>query len=349
MKALGLQKTLGIGMIGAGSISDLHAVGFNEESHSKIIAYADVNRALAETKAKKFGALTFYDSVKDLLKDDRIDAVDICVPTAYHAEVAVQALEAGKHVFLEKPMARTVKECDQIIEASKRSGTKLMVDHSLMFFPPYIECKKIVDEGGLGQMIKVRATQMAGHRYMGWRADPKITGGGLLIEGLVHPIYLSQWFLGEIEEVSAMIGKTDDKVQAEDVVSMTLKTKGGYGVVDANLNGPPPLWDDHLELVGTKGMLIANGAETQILQGPPLLYYHDGFWKVYRDLSYEGYPFPNEIEWNWPKAFVYAVREFTSSISEDRSPKVTGENGRRVIQVVEAAYESARTKRVVSV
>jgi predicted dehydrogenase len=336
-------------MIGAGSISDLHAMGFDEQSNSKIIAYADVNQQLAETKARKFGALTSYGSVEQLLKDDRIDAVDICVPTAYHADVAVQAFEAGKHVFLEKPMARTVEECDRIIAASKRTGKKLMVDHSLMFFPPYIECKRIVDEGGLGQMIKVRATQMAGHSYMGWRADPSITGGGLLIEGLVHPIYLSQWFLGEIEEVSAMLGKTNDTVQAEDVVSMTLKAKGGFGVVDANLNGPPPLWDDHLELVGTKGMLIANGAETQILRGPPLLHYRDGFWKVYRDNSYEGYPFPNEIEWNWPKAFVYAAREFSASILEDRTPRVTGEQGRRVIQIVQAAYESNRTKRVVSV
>jgi predicted dehydrogenase len=336
-------------MIGAGTISDLHAAGFNEESHSKLIAYADVNKALAETKAKKFGALSFYDSVKDLLRDDRVDAVDICIPTAFHAEVAVQAMEAGKHVFLEKPMARTVKECDQIIEASRRTGMKLMVDHSLLFFPPFIECKKIVDEGGLGQMIRVRATLLAGFRFTGWRADATITGGGLLIECLVHPIYLSQWFLGEIEEVSALVDRTDDKAQAEDVVSMTLKTRGGYSVIDGNLNGPPPLWDDHIELVGTKGMLIANGAETQILRGPPLLYYHDGYWKVYRDISYEGYLFPNEIEWDWPKAFVYAVREFTSSISEERRPRVTGEDGRRVIQVVEAAYESARTKRVVSV
>ena len=80
-----------------------------------------------------------------------------------------------------------------------------------------------------------------------------------------------------------------------------------------------------------------------------MLYYHDGFWKAYRDDSYEGKPFPNEIEWSWPKAFVYAVREFTSSVIEDRAPRVTGEEGRRAIQLIEAAYESDRSKRVVSV
>ena len=96
-------------------------------------------------------------------------------------------------------------------------------------------------------------------------------------------------------------------------------------------------------------MLIANGAETQILRGPPLLYHHEGYWKVYRENSYEGWPFPNEIQWSWPKAFIYAVREFTSSILNERAPTVTGEDGRRIIQIVEAAYESARTKSVVSV
>ena len=344
-----MAKVLGVGFVGAGSISDLHAPGYNEKSNSKIIAYTDVNAELAAVKAKKFGAETSYATVEQLLKDDRIDVVDICIPTAYHAQVAIQAAEAGKHIFVEKPMARTVKECDEINAATKRAGVKLMVDHDLMFFPPFVQCKKLITEGGVGRLIRMRAAHMAGHRYGGWRNDPNITGGGLLIEGLVHPLYLSRWFLGELEEVAAMTGKTDDVPKAEDVVTIMLRSKDSWGTIDANLNGPPPLWDDHLEFVGTKGMLIANGAETQIIRGPPLMHYHDGLWTMYREQTYESWPFPNEIEWSYPKAFVYAEKEFLSSIAENREPKVTGVDGRRLIQIVEACYESAKTGRTVKV
>jgi predicted dehydrogenase len=344
-----MPKTLGVGIVGAGSISDMHAPGYNEKSNSKIIAYTDVNAELAAVKSKKFGAETSYSSVDQLLKDDRVEVVDVCIPTAFHSKVAIQAIEAGKHVFLEKPMAFNVKECDDIIAAAKKAGVKLMVNHDLIFFPPFAFCKKLITDGGVGRLVRMRATQMAGHRYMGWRADPSITGGGLLIEGLVHPLYLSRWFLGELEEVSAMTGKTDDLTKAEDVVTILLRSKDAWGTVDANLNGPPPLWDDHLELIGTKGMLIANGAETQIIRGPPLMHYHDGMWTMYRDRTYESWPFPNEIEWNWPKAFVYAIGEFLSSIAENREPKVTGADGRRLIQIVEACYESANTGRRIKV
>ena len=243
-------------------------------------------------------------------------------------------------------MARTVKECDLIVTAAKKAGVKLMVDHSLRFFPPFRQCKKIVDEGGLGKMIRMRATHM-GYKYMGWRADPEQTGGGLVIEGAVHPIYLTEWFLGPIKKVSAVMTKTDVEVTAEDIAVITLESESGaLGVIDANLSGPFPLWDDHLELVGSKGMLIANGAEQQIIRGPPIWYFSDGIWKAYREKTFgDEWPFelPNEVEWTWPKCFVYAVNEFVKSVSEDRKPEVTGEDGRRAIQLVEACYESART------
>jgi UDP-N-acetylglucosamine 3-dehydrogenase len=336
-------------MIGTGGIADLHAAGYMKSENAKIVGVTDLDHGLAEVKAKKFGAQTVFDSVDELLAEPTIEAVDIAVPTAYHAALAVKALEAGKHVMLEKPMARTVQECDMIINAAQKADAKLMVNHNLTFFPPYVFCKKTITEGGIGKLIRMRATQMAGHRYSGWRADPDLAGGGLLIEGLVHPLYLSRWFIGEIQELVAVTGKTDENVRAEDIVNIILKSKDGYSSVDGNLNGPPPLWDDHLEFVGTKGLLTANGAETQIYRVPPVMYYHDGLWTAYREKSYEGWDFPNEIEWNYPKSFINSTGEFVASIMEDRDPKVTGADGRRLIEIVQACYESARTKRVVSV
>ncbi len=347
-----LARTIGVGMIGVGSIADLHAEGYRGNESAKIIGVTDLSRDVAEVKAKKYGAETVYESVEKLLADPKIEAVDIAVPTISHMPLAIKACEAGKHVMLEKPMGRTVQECDQIINAADRAGVNLMVDHSLRFFPPFRQCKKIVEEGGIGDLVKMRATHM-GWGYMGWRADPEQAGGGLLIEGAVHPLYLTEWFLGKIKRVSAITGKTPHtSMPTEDVAMIVLEsTNDSYGVIDANLNGPFPLWDDHLELVGTKGMIIANGAEQQIIRGPPIWHFKDGMWSAYREKTFgDEFPIeiPNEVEWTWPKCFTYAVGEFISSILDGRQPATTGRDGRRAIELVQACYESAKTGRTVA-
>jgi predicted dehydrogenase len=340
-----LGKTIGVGMIGVGSIADLHAAGYKKADNARLIGVTDLSAELAQEKAKKYGAEKVYDSVDKLLADPAIEAVDIAVPTASHAPLAIKAAEAKKHILLEKPMARTVQECDNIVAAAERNGIKLMVDHSLRFFPPFERCKKLVDGGEIGRMIRMRATHM-GYRYMGWRADPEIAGGGLLIEGVVHPIYLTEWFLGKIRKVAAFTGKTESDSTIEDIVMIALESENGsFGVIDANLGGPFPLWDDHLELVGTEGMLIANGAEQQIIRGPPIWHFKEGIWRAYREKTFgDEFPIdlPNEIEWTWPKCFVYAVGEFLASIAEDRQPRTTGRDGRRAIEIVHACYDSAK-------
>jgi predicted dehydrogenase len=346
-----LSKTLGIGMIGVGAIADLHAAGYMESHKAKIVAVADVDSALAKSKAMKFGAENHYGSVEELLKDEQVDAVDICVPNALHCPIAVKACESGKHVLVEKPMARNVEECDAIIRAARKAGVNLMVNHSSMFFPPFSRCKQLVTDGGVGRLIRMRATHM-GSRYRGWRTDPEQAGGGVLIEGVVHQIYLTRWYLGEIRRVSAMAGRTDDQVAAEDIAMILLEADDDvFGVIDANLNGPYPLWDDRLEIVGTTGMLIATGSWDQIIRSPPVLHYRDGLWHAYREKKDYGVgrpEIPNEIEWDTPKAFVYATQEFVNSILECREPKVSGHDGRRAIEIVQACYDSAKTQQVVS-
>lgn len=349
-----MSRTLRIGLVGAGEVSRLHAIGYRNTPNAEVVAVADTVRAQAEERATELGATSVYESASELLRDGSTDAVDICVPGGYHSAIAIEAAESGKHILLEKPMATSVKDCDAILSAVRRAGVTLMMAHSLRYFPPVLKCKELVNGGGVGRMIKMRATLTAHFPYMGWRLDPAIAGGGVLTEYGVHPIYLTDWFIGPITRVSAFTGMSSKELATEDVAVATLESKeGAYGIIDVNLGGPFPLWDDHLEFVGSKGILVLNGIEMQILRGAPIMHYtDDGIWQMYRESTFQGPQapqIPNEVEWKYTSAFVYEINEFVSSVLQDRAPLTTGEEGRRSIQILQACYESARSGRTVTI
>ena len=108
-----MSRVLNIGLIGAGSVSELHAGAYKQLDNARVVAVADTAKELAQGRAAELGAESVYGSAEELLQDERVEAVDICVPPAYHAGIAVMACEASKHVLLEKPMAITLKECDE--------------------------------------------------------------------------------------------------------------------------------------------------------------------------------------------------------------------------------------------
>jgi UDP-N-acetylglucosamine 3-dehydrogenase len=332
----------------------LHAIGYGSTPDAKVVAVADTITALAEERARELGASGVYDSAEKLLKDENVEAVDICVPGAFHAPIAVAAAESEKHILLEKPMATSVEGCDSILSAARRAGVTIMMAHSLRFFPPLVKCKELVDGGGVGRMIKMRATLTSHFPYMGWRLDPGIAGGGVLTEYGVHPIYLTDWFIGPIARAYTFTGTSSKELKTEDVAVAVLEARNGaYGVIDVNLDGPFPLWDDHLEFVGSKGLIVLNGIEMQILRGPAIMHYKDdSMWQMYRERTYSNPEVPslsNEVEWKYTSAFVYEIREFASAILEGRAPLTTGEDGRRSIQILQACYESARTGKAVTI
>lgn len=349
-----MTKSLRIGLIGAGEVTRFHAMGYRNAPDAKVVAVADTMVAQAEQRAKELGADGVFDSADGLLKDKNVEAVDICVPGGFHAPIAIAAAEAGKHILLEKPMATSVAGCDAILEAVRRAGVTLMMAHSLRFFPPIVKCKELVEGGSVGSMIKMRATLTSYFPYTSWRLDPAISGGGVLTEYGIHPIYLVDWFVGPIARVTAFIGKSDMDMKIEDSAIAVLEAAtGAFGIIDVNLGGPLPLWDDHIEFVGSKGLILLNGIETQVMRGPPMLHYtEDGIWNVYREKTFYGPDaptLPNEIEWKYANSFTYEIREFVSSVLEGRTPMVTGEEGRRSIQILQACYESARSGKAVAI
>jgi predicted dehydrogenase len=147
---------LKIGVIGAGFIGQLHARIFHESFGAELVALADSNPAVKGLAQKTFHC-DYYSSYEEMLKKADIQAVSICLPDDIHVEPAVAAAKAGKHILLEKPMARTVKDCLKIKEACDGSGVKLLVAHVLRFDPGYKRLRDAVDRGEVGEVIHLSA------------------------------------------------------------------------------------------------------------------------------------------------------------------------------------------------
>jgi predicted dehydrogenase len=349
------KRKVGIGMIGTGNISDLHSVGYLKNEHSKIVAVADVREAVAEEKKKAFGAESSYSDYHELLKNDSIEAVDVCVPNFLHSKIVVDAAEAGKHVLVEKPMAITVKECDEMIAAAKRNGVKLMVGHNQVFYPPHQETRRLIQEE-IGRPILLLTRLHNGFRQnMGWRADPKAVGGGFFMEACVHRLYLSRYLIGEPKTIRCKMTKIYPDTVAEDIAQVTIDFENDVqGSLIANQGGPFPLWDDRTEMVGSEGLIIVNGFEEQAMAGSPLMFYKNGRWTHYVKAGHPAtsgnWPLGNlEIEADFAKTYAHVTSNFVDAIFEDKLPMVTGEDGRRTMEMVQACYDSSKLEKPISI
>jgi predicted dehydrogenase len=356
-----MEKQLKIGVVGTGSISHCHVRGFLKDGRSRIVNVCDIMEEDLKSKAQKWGAEKTCTDYRDLLKDEEVDAVDICLPPHLHAKVAVEAAEAGKHILTEKPLATTLKDCDEVIAAAKRNKVKLMVVHNQLFFPPHQEAKRLVDNE-IGNPIMCTSLLHGGFAASGWRADPKL-GGGFLLEACIHRFYVSRYLMGEVKRVSCMTAKSAPELLTEDIVIVNLQfDKNRYGTISANLGGPPAVWDDRTEVVGDDGMVIINGVEDHILGGLPLMHYKDGMWKTYMDPRLSGEVaegmegIPEEIKFTtyeldtkFVNTFYYVVKHFVDCIVEDKTPFVSGEEGRRLVEIMLAAYKSAETGKAINV
>jgi predicted dehydrogenase len=356
-----MGKMLNVGVIGAGTISSSHVRGFLMDGRARIDAVCDIFERHAKMKAERWGAKKVYTDYKMLLKDSEIDVVNMCLTPNLHHEVGVATLEAGKHLLTEKPMALTLKDCDDMIATAKRNNVKLMVGHNQLFWPPHQVAKQLIEKE-IGKPIILMSVLHGGWPAHGWRGDPKIAGG-VMMEAFIHRFYVSRYLMGEIKRVGCMIGKTAQHLKSEDVGAITLEFQNGsYGTITANVGGPPAVWDDRTEVVGDKGMIVVNGVQDMILPGSPLMFYKDGMWKNYCNerildetiedlrMGCEQVRFTTcELDTNFLNTFYYMVKHFIGCVLKDKTPLVSGEEGRRIVEIILACYESATTGKVIDV
>ena len=203
---------LNIGFIGAGKIANLHAPGYLGNPDARIYAVADIGPGTADRRAAEWGAEKSYADYRAMLDDPNVDAVEILTPHSMHAQMVVDALDAGKHVSLQKPMAITLAECNAIVEADKNSDKLLRVFENFAYYDPIARAKKMLDDGVIGDPVSMRMKTVNGHRKYGWdipdesvawRFDPALSGvGKAILDYGYHIFAMGRWFLGELSKSS---------------------------------------------------------------------------------------------------------------------------------------------------
>jgi predicted dehydrogenase len=330
-----VAERIRVAIIGCGGISRGHARGYLQSPDLfEIVACCDERRELAEERAQQLGAKFVTTDYREVIAREDVDAVDICLPHHLHAEVAIAAAEAGKHVLVEKPIANSLQEADAMIEAAKKSGVVLMVAHNERYMPVYRKAKELVEQGILGRIFLARADHNQFVRINGrhWLWRKETAGGGVLIGSGIHRVDILRWLVGEIVRVwhrqVIVPERFSDEVEAASVTIFEF-ANGAIGELTCNwsaygANSAP--WYELLWLYGTEGSLHNVGG---LFVASEKLPESQG--------KHVQIPLPDE------DSFVNEIRHFGECVRDGKTPLTSGEEGRKSLAVVIAAYQAAET------
>ena len=353
------MQTIGVGLIGTGRISDLHAIEYLSNPHTRIVALCDRDAELAARRRHAWGvpgALITAD-YHELLALGAVDLVEILLPHHLHADAALAAFDAGKAVSLQKPMTTTLADADRLIAAADRAGVPFRVFENFIFYPPVLRARELVDAGAIGTPLTIRIKSNPGSRKFAWavpagaqawRQDRSRSGGGPLVFDDGHHKFALAWhFMGPPEEVHAWIGSTAGEggylFDAPAMVSFRF-AGGRYGNLEVvyspglEIDTEHYAQDDRVEITGTEGVILINRGHGQLGDVVPLQHYRDGQWTDYRDL-----------ETGWERSFVHATRHAIDALRAGTQALLSGRDAREVLRFALAAEESARRGRAVRV
>lgn len=262
---------IGFGLIGCGRIAERHIASLAKLAGGRLSAICDVQdarMAAAEQEYRRLSGsqhrIAAYRDVKPLLQDERVQAVVIATPSAFHAELAKQAIASGKHVILEKPMALSLRDAEHIVREAERRQVVVQVCHQLRYKPVMMQAKRLIEAGAMGRLylgVVSMRLQRSGAYYEAapWRGTWDQDGGMLLNQG-IHLIDLLQWFMGDGLDVYGSMQRGPIPKQTEDVAAGIVSFRGGaIGIVEANTLTYPGNLDNSITLFGEKGTISIGG------------------------------------------------------------------------------------------
>ncbi len=245
------------GIIGVGDVTERKSgPGFQQAERSELIAVMRRNGDLAADYARRHNVPHWYDDADQLINDPEVDAVYIATPPDSHREYVLRVARAGKPVYVEKPMARTALECEDMITACEEAGVGLFVAYYRRALPRFTTVKELLDSGRIGQLrsVSIRNEQPAEADHVGWRVDPEISGGGHFVDLGSHILDLLDWLFGPVDHAAGVATNRGGRYPAEDLVSAVFSFLSGVEGVGV-WNYDSFQHQDQVEIVGTTGAL----------------------------------------------------------------------------------------------
>lgn len=352
-----MPNPIRIAVIGPGKVAHLHAEAVLETPDTELVAVYGRTYQKAEVFASHYG-IRAYDNVQEMVERERVDLCLVCTTHPAHREPTVAALNAGSHVLVEKPLASSLEDCDAMIEAAKRNDRYLGTISQRRFYAPSMRIRQAIDTGKIGKPV-LGTIQMLGwrdeayYKSDAWRGTWAEEGGGVLVNQSPHQLDLLLWYMGEIDEVFGVWRNLNHPyIDVDDTALAIVKFKnGGLGNIIVSNSQKPGIFGKvhvHGENGASVGVQTDGGAlfiaGMSSITDPPVndLWTVSGEENKLAEFIAEDTAFFNTID-----ATVYyfgvQIADFRDAIRDKRPPLVTGEDGRRVVALFQAIYESTRT------
>jgi predicted dehydrogenase len=353
------MEALKTAIVGCGKVGHLHAKALSRLPESVFVGVCDVDLQRAQQFAAQYKVKAYQD-VEEMIAEAGVESLTVCTPHPLHAEPAIQAAKAGVHVLIEKPLASSLQDCDNILRAAKQGGVKIGTMCQRRFYAPCQRIKRAIEEGKLGRPV-LGSVAMYGWRDQAyyqsdlWRGSWKAEGGGVLVNQAPHQLDLLQWYMGPIDELFGFWGNLNHPyIEVEDTAVAVLRFKNGAlgNIVVSNSQNPA--------LYGRVYVHGSNGASVGVqtdggamfiagmssITEPPI----NDLWTV---------PGEEALLKKWQKedsdfflsinAVEYyhqlQVAEFLKAVMNGLDPLVTGEEGKKTVEIFTAIYRSQRDQK----
>lgn len=313
------MRTVNVGVIGVGAMGENHVRVYHKMEEANLMGVSDVSERALKKIEKKYDAKGYTDYC-ELLANPEIEVVSVCVPTTFHHDVVMEAIRHKKHVLVEKPIAFTLTEAEEMIAAAKEAGVILATGHVERFNPAVQKAKELIDDGVIGDIVSAFAKRVG-------PLPPRIKDVGVSIDLAIHDLDIMNYlFEEEITQVYGTMNSSFDDSEFEDHAEIMVSFDNeSTGIIE--VNWLTPYKRRELELTGTAGIISVDYIQQSI----------EVFGK-----------FAQDIEIVHEEPLKGELKSFLNSVVEEKEPVITGEDGLKALKMVIAANKSSKEHRPIS-
>ena len=313
------MRTVNVGVIGVGAMGENHVRVYHKMEEANLIAVSDVSERALKKIEKKYGAKGYTEYV-DLLQNPDIEVVSVCVPTTFHHAVVMEAIKHKKHILVEKPIAFTLNEAEEMISAAKEAGVILSTGHVERFNPAVQKAKELIDDGVIGDIVSAFAKRVG-------PLPPRIKDVGVSIDLAIHDLDIMNYLFEEnVTQVYGTMNSSFDDSEFEDHAEIMVSFDNeSTGIIE--VNWLTPYKRRELELTGTAGIISVDYIKQSI--------------EVYGK-------FAQDIQIKHEEPLKCELKSFLNTVVEGKEPIITGEDGLKALKMVIAANKSSKAHRPIS-